>query len=51
MNFSVFLSVYGMLGKEAVFVLVNLGRIMEAKREEPISHVRACINVPISVTR
>ena len=39
-----FLSVDGMLGKEALVVLVNLSRIMAVKTEETIFHIRGWTN-------
>ena len=50
---SLFISVCGMLGKKALFVIVNLGQLMETKIDEPISHMQVCINgwIAISVLR
>ena len=44
-NFSLFvLLVDGMMGKEAQFVLTTLSRIMAAKMNEPILHVKSWVN-------
>ena len=49
-NISLFvLSVYGMLGKEALFILSQLSRVMVAKRAEPFSQVRGWVNSPIKI--
>ena len=48
--FSMFvLSVYGMLGKEALIVLTNLSRLMASKMEKPILHVTDWINGRIEI--
>ena len=51
--FSVFISIDGVLGKEALIVLANLSQLMAVKMDEPISHVRGWINgqMEIEVTR
>ena len=48
-----FLSVDGMMVKEALVVLATLIRIMAAKMDEPVSHVTGWVNgrFTISVTR
>ena len=48
-----FLSVDGMLGKEALVVLANLSRLVAAKMEEPISHVHGWVigRIAIAVAR
>ena len=38
------LSIYGMLWREALVVLVNFSRLMVAKMDKPISHVHGWIN-------
>ena len=38
-----------MLGKEAQAVLATLSRLMAAKKEEPISHVKGWVNVRITI--
>ena len=43
------LSVDEMLGKEALVVLASLSRIMAAKMDEPILHVRGWINGRIAI--
>ena len=49
-HFSPFvLSVDGILGRKALFVLANLSGLMSAKMDEPISHVQGCINGRISI--
>ena len=49
-NFSpLILSVGGILGKEALVVLADLSRLMEAKVDEPISHVRGWVNGRIAI--
>ena len=44
------LSVYGMLGKEALLVLITLSRVMAEKKDEPISHVTGWVNGQIEIT-
>ena len=44
-----FLSVDGMMGKEAQVVLTTLSRLMAAKMDEPISHVKIWVNVRITI--
>ena len=49
-NFSPFvLSVYGLLGREALVVISQLIRVMSEKREEPLSQVQGWLNVRISI--
>ena len=49
-HFSLFvISVAGMIGKEDLVVLVNLSRLVAAKMDEPILHVRDWINGRIAV--
>ena len=36
----IILSIDGMLGREALVVLADLSRLMAAKMDEPMSHVR-----------
>ena len=43
------LSVDGMLGKEALVLLVNLSRLVAAKMEEPISYMRGWVNGRITI--
>ena len=43
------LSVDGMLGKEALFVLANLSRLMAEKLEKSISHVFDWVNGRITI--
>ena len=38
-----------MLGKETLVVLANMSRLMAAKMDEPISHVRGWVNGPIVI--
>ena len=47
------ISIYGILGKEALVVLANLSRVMAEKMDELISHVWGWINgrLPITVER
>ena len=45
-----FLSVDGILGKEALVVLPNVSRLMAEKLEKPISHVCGCVNGRIAIT-
>ena len=45
-----FLSIYGMLGREALVVLANLSELMAAKIDEPIFHMRGWINGRIAIT-
>ena len=44
-----FLSVDGMLGKEDLFILTNLSRIMAEKLKEPILQVCGWVNGRISI--
>ena len=46
---SFFLSVDGMLRREARVVIENLSRVMAAKMDEPILQVRGQINVWIAI--
>ena len=49
-HFSLFLLlVDGMLGREALFILSQLSRVMVDKREEPLSLVRGWVNVRIAI--
>ena len=49
-QFSLFiLSVYGMLGREALIVVVNLSQLMAARMDRPILHMKVCINGWISI--
>ena len=43
------LSIDGMLGKEALVALPNLSLLVEVKMEEPILHVRGCVNSQILI--
>ena len=43
------ISVDGMIGRKALVVLANLSRLMTVKMDEPISHVKVCINSLISI--
>ena len=44
-HFSPFvLSVYGMIGKEALVVHTNMSQLMATKLEEPLSHIRGWVN-------
>ena len=45
-----FLSVNGMLGREALVVLSQLSRVMAEKREEPLLQVRGWVNGQIEIT-
>ena len=46
-HFSPFvISIYGMLGREVLVILANLSRLMEAKTDEPISHVQGGLRIP-----
>ena len=47
---SFFLSIYGMLGREALVVLANLSRLMAAKIDEPIFHMQGWISGRIAIT-
>ena len=49
-NSPCFLSVYGMLRKEALGVLANLIQLMAEKLKEPISHLRGWVNGRILIT-
>ena len=44
-----FLSVDGMLGKEALVVLTNLSRLIATNLEEPLSQVRGWVNGRIAI--
>ena len=44
------ISVYGMLGREALVILANLSRRMAAKMDEPIFHMQGWINRLITIT-
>ena len=44
-----FLSVDGILGKEALVVLTNLSRPMVTKMEEPLSHAHGWVNIRIEI--
>ena len=49
-HFSLFvISVDGMLGKDSPVVLANLRRLMAEKMDDPISHLRGCINGQIVI--
>ena len=39
------ISVYGMLGKEALVLLRNLSRLMATRLREPLSHIHGWVNV------
>ena len=43
------LSIYGVLGREALVVLAQLSRSMAEKMDEPILHVRGWINGRIEI--
>ena len=43
------LSVYGMIGKESLFVLTNFSQLVASKMEEPILHVQRWINGWITI--
>ena len=43
------LSVDGMLGKEVLIIITNLSRLMAAKLEELISHVRSWVNGQLTI--
>ena len=43
------LSVNGMLGKEAQFVLATLSRLMDAKLDEPIFYVTVWVKVGVVI--
>ena len=43
------ISVNGFLGREALVVLANLSRLMAAKMDKPISHVRGWVNCQIKI--
>ena len=45
-----FLSVDGMMGKEALVILATLSRLMAAKLDEPILHVTGWVNNQIAIT-
>ena len=50
-HFSLFvLSVYGMMGKEALVILATLSRIMSEKIDKHISHIKGWVNVRIKIT-
>ena len=53
-NGNIFLRSYyqlmGVLGKEAQVVLATLSRLVAAKMEEPISHVKGWVNSQISTS-
>ena len=44
-----FLSIYDMLGREALVILKNLSRLMSSKMDETISYVRSWINSRITI--
>ena len=41
--------VYGMIGNEALVVLMNLSQLMSEKMNEPILHVSGCIRGRIAI--
>ena len=43
------ISVHGVLGKEALFVITNLSQLVVEKMDEPISQVRGWINDQIAI--
>ena len=43
------LSIGDILGKEALFKLESLSGLMAEKMDEPISHVRGCMNVRVAI--
>ena len=45
-----FLSVDGMMGNEAQFVLTTLSRLTAAKMDEPILHVKVWVNRQIEIS-